>query len=76
MFGAPDSLKHFSASGEIHPAWGIFPRVAMLALNRMAQQSEYDYVFTCSCVDIYFGQIADLLNERKTCHPIPATGEV
>ena len=54
MFGSPQSLKTFT-EGKINEEWGMFPRLAMMALQRMTEQDQYEFVFTCSCIDVYFG---------------------
>ena len=75
MFGSPESLKTFS-DGSIHEAWGMFPRLAMMALQRMNEQDKYEFVLTCSCIDVYFGQFSDLLHNREKCSYVHALGEV
>ena len=75
MFGSPESLKTFS-EGSINEAWGMFPRLAMMALNRMNEQTEHEFRFTCSCIDVYFGQFSDLLNNRNKCSYVQQLGEV
>ena len=52
----------------MHPEWGIFPRCTMAAIKAMAEKYDSsEYVFSCSCVDIYQWECYDLLNNRQKC---------
>ena len=47
---------------------GPFPRAVMTALKKMDEKG-CKYVFSANVIEIYFGQIFDLLNQKKPINP-------
>merc|ERR550519_3168458 len=67
MFGSQlDQVSSFHEQS-FPTDWGIFPRAVITALEKMNKTGER-YIFTANIVEIYFGAIYDLLNEKKTVH--------
>ena len=44
--------------------WGIFPRAVITAMDKMREKGG-KFVFSANIIEIYFGQIYDLLNDKQ-----------
>ena len=68
MFGSRlDKVAEYH-EGPFPDDWGIFPRAVMTALKKMNEKG-CKYVFSANVIEIYFGQIFDLLNQKKPINP-------
>eukprot|EP00090_Calanus_glacialis_P026124 TRINITY_DN40975_c0_g1_i1.p1 TRINITY_DN40975_c0_g1~~TRINITY_DN40975_c0_g1_i1.p1 ORF type:complete len:325 (-),score=65.73 TRINITY_DN40975_c0_g1_i1:7-954(-) len=68
MFGSRlDKVAEYH-EGPFPDDWGIFPRAVMTALKKMNEKG-CKYVFSANVIEIYFGQIFDLLNQKQPINP-------
>lgn len=61
MLGSQESLR----AQEVHPDWGILPRVAHSCFGAMeADKGGVSYILTASAADFYLGMCCDLMNNH------------
>jgi len=61
IFGSPLSLTQ----SELHPQWGIFPRVVNHVFQTMDRRPNTKYILTASAIEFYLGGCYDLLADNN-----------